>query len=76
MKLWSPDFPENPVFEHTFNDSVTCCDFYPYVNENGEYLIAIGFESGMISMLYISKSDKDLHLQKKEDIPEKYINSI
>ena len=68
LKLWTPSKQE-PVFEYMFDEPVTCCDFAPY-EADGEYIIAVGLESGMISILYITNN---LVLRLKQDLPLEYL---
>jgi elongator complex protein 2 len=70
LKIWSPNDALAPIFEHLFDDSVTSCDFAPYEIQSGEYMLAVGLESGNISILYISRlADNTLNLKLKKDLP-------
>lgn len=69
LKIWSPINPSKPIFEYLFDESVTSCDFAPYKLENGQYILAVGLESGMISILYLSLAETSLILTVKNDLP-------
>lgn len=69
LKIWSPSNPLAYVFDYLFDESVTCCDFAPYDIKNGEYILAVGLESGSISILYITLDDNILRLKLRKDVP-------
>ena len=76
LKIWLPQRPQESIHTFSFEHGVTSIDFY-HDFVDGKYVIAVGFDSGDIEIIYLSLTqEKSIQVEKQTKIAEKHTHSL